>query len=89
LCFAVADQPIFGVAGIWQSIGNKAGFAMVTCDANELVAPIRPRAMITVLEEADWDRWLRGSHEDAVEIQRPYPAERMTVRGPMFPTRKA
>ena len=31
--FACADQPIFGVAGLWQAIGDKPGFAMVTCDA--------------------------------------------------------
>ncbi len=50
--FSVTDQPIFAVAGFWQTIGDKPGFAMVTCDANELVAPIHPKAMITVLEEA-------------------------------------
>jgi putative SOS response-associated peptidase YedK len=28
----------------------------VTCDANELVAPIHPKGMIAILHEADWDR---------------------------------
>lgn len=87
--FSVTDQPIFAVAGFWQAIGDKPGFAIVTCDANELVAPIHPKAMITVLEEADWGRWLTGSYDDAVALQRPYPANRMTVRGPVFPTRAA
>lgn len=87
--FACADQPIFGVAGFWQRIGDKPGFAMVTCDANEMVAPIHPKAMITILAEADWDHWLRGSYDDVVDLQQPYPAARMTVRGPVFPTRKA
>lgn len=87
--FSVTDQPIFAVAGFWQAIGDRPGFAMVTCDPNELVAPIHPKAMITLLEEADWDRWLTGSYEDAVALQRPYPSDRMAVRGPVFPTRAA
>lgn len=86
--FGVIDQPIFGVAGFWQAIGDKPGFSMVTCDPNELVAPIHPKAMITILHEDQWDRWLTGSYEDAVELQKPYPADLMTVRGPVFPTRK-
>ncbi|WBO23911.1 SOS response-associated peptidase family protein [Sphingomonas abietis] len=85
--FATTDQPIFGVAGFWQMIGDKPGFSMVTCDANEMVKPIHPKAMITILREDDWDRWLTGSYEDAVALQRPYPADLMTVRGPVFPTR--
>ncbi len=87
--FAVPDQPIFAVAGFWQRIAKGDGFTMVTCDANELVAPIHPKAMITILEEADWDRWLIGSYDDVVTLQRPFAAERMAVRGPVFPTRKA
>jgi len=85
--FDVIDQPIFAVAGFWQSIGEMKHFCMVTCDPNELVEPIHPKAMITVLHEADWDRWLQGSYEEAVLLQQPYPADLMTVRGPVFPTR--
>ena len=85
--FAVTDQPIFAVAGFWQQTKEGAGFAMVTCDANELVAPVHPKAMITILEEQDWDRWLRGGYQDAVALQQPYRASAMTMRGPVFPTR--
>jgi putative SOS response-associated peptidase YedK len=88
MCFAVTDQPIFAVAGFWQQVGPDCCFAMVTCDPNELVAPIHPKAMITVLAEADWERWLRGSLEDVVALQRSYPADLMRVRGPDFPTRQ-
>ncbi len=86
--FAVTDQPIFAVAGFWQQVVDKHCFAMVTCDPNKIVAPIHPKAMITVLEAADWDTWLHGSYEEAVALQRPYDANLMTVRGPVFPTRK-
>lgn len=85
--FQITDQPIFAVAGFWQRTVGGNGFTMVTCDANELVEPIHPKAMITVLERTDWDLWLRGSYDEIVRLQRPYPADRMTVRGPEFPTR--
>lgn len=86
--FQMTDQPLFAVAGFWQATAKGNGFTMVTCNPNELVAPIHPKAMITVLEPADHERWLRGSYEDVVALQQPYPADRMTVRGPVFPTRR-
>ena len=87
--FQVTDQPTFAVAGFWQETSEGNGFTMVTCDPNELVAPIHPKAMITILRPEDCDTWLRGSYEDVTALQRPYDAAAMTVRGPVFPTRKA
>jgi putative SOS response-associated peptidase YedK len=86
--FQVQDQPQFAIAGFWQGTPKGNGFTMVTCDPNELVAPVHPKAMVTILDPADWDLWLRGSYDEIVHLQRPYPAERMTVCGPVFPTRK-
>lgn len=86
--FSVSDQPQFAIAGFWQAIDADRYFAMVTCDPNGLVAPIHPKAMVTILAPKDHQRWLTGSQEDVVALQRPYPAERMTVRGPEFPTRQ-
>lgn len=86
--FDVPDQPVFAVAGFWQQTTKGAGFTMVTCDPNELVAPIHPKAMITILHPNDYDQWLTGSYDDVVALQRPYPADQMTVRGPVFPTRE-
>lgn len=43
--------------------------------------------MIMILYEADWDCWLQGSYNDVVSLQCRYPAEKITVRGPVFPTR--
>lgn len=87
--FSVADQPLFAVAGLWQQLGDQRGFAMVTCPPNELVRPIHPKAMITILEQDDQERWLTGDTDEAIALQRPYPADRMTVEGPVFPTRKS
>ncbi|WP_420142024.1 SOS response-associated peptidase family protein [Sphingomonas sp.] len=87
--FDVTDQPTFAVAGFWQHLAEgRKGFTMVTCDPNELVEKIHPKAMITILRPEDHERWLTGSYDDVVALQRPYPAELMTVRGPEFPTRK-
>lgn len=85
--FAVTNQPVFAVAGFWQPTADGAGFAMVTCDANELVAPIHPKAMVTILRPENVDTWLRGSYDEVVALQRPYDAAKMSVRGPVFPTR--
>ncbi|WP_242154848.1 SOS response-associated peptidase family protein [Sphingomonas sp. BAUL-RG-20F-R05-02] len=85
--FQVTDQLVFPVAGFWQRTKEGKCFTMVTCDPNELVAPIHPKAMITILKPEDVDTWLRGSYEEVVGLQRPYPADKMTVRGPVFPTR--
>lgn len=48
-------------------------------EPNEFVAPIDPKAMFTVLQAADWDRWMRGTCKDVVESQCRYPADRTTV----------
>jgi putative SOS response-associated peptidase YedK len=85
--FSVTDQPTFAVAGFWQRIEAGNGFTMVTCDPNALVAPIHPKAMITILDFGDIDMWLRGSYKEIIELQRPYDARKMAVRGPVFPTR--
>jgi putative SOS response-associated peptidase YedK len=85
--FQVKDQPVFPVAGFWQRTKEGNGFTMVTCDPNELVAPIHQKAMITNFDPADVDTWLRGSYNEVVALQQPYPVDQMTVRGPVFPTR--
>jgi len=85
--FQVDDQPIFAVAGFWRRTASGNGFTMVTCDPNELVAPIHPKAMITILQRQDHACWLEGSYDDVVALQRPYDAARMTGRRPSFPTR--
>ncbi len=86
--FSVTDQPAFAVGGFWQRTAAGLGFTMVTCDANELVAPIHPKAMITILEPEEVDLWLTGTYDKIVKLQRPYPTSKMNVIGPLFPTRK-
>jgi putative SOS response-associated peptidase YedK len=42
-------------------------------------APIHPKAIITILDPADIDTWLRGSYDDIVSLQKPYDPAKMTV----------
>lgn len=46
---AVPQQPVFAIAGFRRVMPDGSSFAMVTCDPNELVAPIYPKTMITIL----------------------------------------
>lgn len=87
--FQVVDQPVFAIAGFWQRTKEGNGFTMVTCDPNSLVEPIHPKAMITILAPEDVNTWLQGSYDEVIKLQRPYDPNKMTVRGPVFPTRKA
>jgi len=84
----VPSQPVFAVAGFWQNTAEGNGFTMVTCDPNTLVSPIHPKAMITILDPDDIETWLRGSYDDVVRLQKPFDPDQMTVRGPVFPTRR-
>ena len=68
--FQVTDQPIFAVAAFWQQTAKGRNFTMATCDPNELVAPIHPKATITVLKKADWDAWLSCPLDNVVGYQR-------------------
>lgn len=70
--FSVTDQPVFALASFWQVSMDGGAFAMVTCDANELVAPTLPMAMITMLAPEDHDTWPVGNSEDLRAPQRPY-----------------
>lgn len=86
--FGVIGQPVFAVAGFWQGTEEGKGFTMVTCDPNTPVAPIHPKAMITILDPSDVDIWLRGSYDAIVALQKPYDPAKMSARGPVFPTRR-
>ncbi len=76
------------VVGFSQKTGEGDGFAMVTCDANELAASIHSKAMMAMQRPDDVDPWLRGSYDAVAALQRSYDAAAMDVRGPAFPARK-
>lgn len=79
--FAAADDRPMFFAGIevrdWTSVRKvKDGestddlYAFLTCDPNDDVKPIHPKAMPVILTEPDeWDAWMGGI--PAAELQRP------------------
>ena len=87
--FQVIDKPVFAVAGFWQRTKEGGEFAMAMCDPNEPVALIQPKTMSTILHPDGQERWLTGSYDDVRALQCPGSTGRMTVRGPVFPTRDA
>jgi putative SOS response-associated peptidase YedK len=73
----------FGIAGIWENWKEpKSGewirtFAVITTDANELVATIHNR-MPLILARDDFSRWL-SEEPDPRDLMRPFPAEPMRI----------
>lgn len=83
--FHLAEQPLFGLAGLWEEwTSSTTGEILQTCTiltiaANELLQPIHDR-MPVILRPADYDRWL-DPHQtrvaDVLPLLQPYPAAAM------------
>ena len=80
---AMKDGAPFGLAGIWENWKEPASgdwirtFAIITTDANELVAEIHDR-MPVILAPADYARWL-GEEDDPHDLMRSFPAPLMRM----------
>jgi putative SOS response-associated peptidase YedK len=83
--FAIAmkDGTPFGIAGLWENWKEPASgewirtFAVITTDANDLVAEIHDR-MPAILAPGDYARWLRDE-PDPRDLMRPFPAKPMRM----------
>jgi putative SOS response-associated peptidase YedK len=82
---ALKTEEPFAFAGLWSSVHDRAGnahttFAIITTEANELVAQIHNR-MPVILQERDEEDWLNPQLplEDAQAMLVPFPAEQMTA----------
>jgi putative SOS response-associated peptidase YedK len=80
---AMKDRSPFAVAGIWENWTRPdtgealRTFAVITCEANELVGQIHDR-MPVIIAPTDYDRWL-GQETDPRDLMKPFPAELMTM----------
>jgi putative SOS response-associated peptidase YedK len=79
---AMKDGSPFGIAGIWENWRDPASewvrtFAILTTDANDLVADIHDR-MPLILAPADYVRLL-GDEPDPRDLMRPFPADLMRM----------
>lgn len=83
--FELANAQLFGFAGLWDAWKDAQGhwlqsFAIVTTEANELMARIHPR-MPVILHPRDYDRWLDREETERlpVDLLRPFESEEMEV----------
>jgi putative SOS response-associated peptidase YedK len=80
---AMKDGRPFGIGGLWENWKDPTSgewmrtFAIITTDANELVAEIHDR-MPLILAPTDYTRWL-SDEPDPGDLMRPFPAEPMRM----------
>jgi putative SOS response-associated peptidase YedK len=80
---AMKDGAPFGIAGLWENWKDPASgewirtFAVITTDANELVADIHDR-MPAILAPEGYTRWL-SDEPDPRDLMRPFPAGLMRM----------
>jgi putative SOS response-associated peptidase YedK len=79
---AMKDGSPFGIAGIWENWKEPSGewirtFAILTTDANELVAEIHNR-MPAILLPSDYVRWL-SDEPDPHELLKSFPSDMMRM----------
>lgn len=82
-CIRLKSEPIMSLAGIWEHWKSKESaeevysFAIITTDANELMATIHSRMPI-VLDRSDEERWMDPENTNVTELQKilkPCPSE--------------
>jgi len=71
--FALPDEPVFAVAGIWRDTAEWGpAYSMIMTEACIHVADVHDR-MPVILEQSDWSDWLDGPPDHARLLCRPYP----------------
>ena len=76
--FALRDAELFAFAGLWRPTADGPRYAFLTCEPNELVGRIHPKAMPVILETPDQaTRWLSVDGEAAAAMQCPLAEEAM------------
>lgn len=82
----MADQPVFGFAGLWDRSVSAEGSVIESCTIitmppNALMAEIHnvKQRMPAVLAVDDIEAWLAGSAGDAHAALKPYPADSMVA----------
>ena len=67
------QHPLFAFAGIWRPGEGGPFMAFLTCDANETVGAVHPKAMPVMLRPgADIERWLGAERMDACSLAVPF-----------------
>jgi putative SOS response-associated peptidase YedK len=67
------QHSLFAFAGIWRPGEGEPFMAFLTCEANQTVGAIHPKAMPVMLRpETDVDRWLGSERADACALAKPF-----------------
>ena len=83
-----ADQPLFGMAGLWDRSRREDGIVLESCTiitmpANPLMAQIHnapgKQRMPAILPATALDAWLGGTPAEALAALAPYPADLMVA----------
>lgn len=77
--FSVPSREIFAFAGVWRPGPDGNAFAFLTCEPNEIVKPVHPKAMPVILHDEDFDGWLSGDYDSVCALASPYPSQLMRV----------
>ena len=77
--FSVPSQPVFAFAGVVRQGEDWPCFAMLTTEANRLVAHHQSKGMPVILHPGDHATWLSGEWRAAVALARPFPGQSMAV----------
>jgi len=67
------QHPLFAFAGIWRPGEGGPFMAFLTCDANQTVGAVHPKAMPVMLRPGDdVERWLGSERADACSLAVPF-----------------
>jgi putative SOS response-associated peptidase YedK len=67
------QHPLFAFAGIWRPGEGGPFMAFLTCEANQVVGDVHPKAMPVMLTPgADVDQWLSSERASACALARPF-----------------
>jgi putative SOS response-associated peptidase YedK len=67
------QHPLFAFAGIWRPGEGGPFMAFLTCEANETVGAVHPKAMPVMLRPGeDVERWLGSERADACTLAKPF-----------------
>lgn len=80
-CIGMADESLFGMAGLWEHWLSPSGEAVETCiiittNANELVGQLHDR-MPLIIQPGDYGSWLDASNPKAAALLKPFPSDLM------------
>ncbi len=71
--FAVEDQPLFAMAGIWRDLTDMPVFAILTTEAGGIAKAAGATTMPVILEQRRIDDWFRSDWKEAQLLVAAYP----------------